>query len=575
MAPAHAAQIARDGREEGAQTRVRLEPSGVGSVDYQFRYRVVHGAVHAIDIFGVDPAAMIEPRVLVSGDDGREVMARAERGNQGGVHLVVDDAKGLTRGVFNFEVHWQIDLLVTGSLSRHDTGAIFVWSSPRAIDGFDGARTVFEFPAAPDVPRPISAATGVTDDATGAIVRRSASFDELELVIPHVSPGEVTVSTIRLDPRAFPGAATSLPLPKSHAAVTDESNRVTWAILGTALGLVAFLFSLAMSHVNRAVSAACRAWGAPKPRGVVPVPDAVRIALGGLSFATGIGLQAYGEYTSGAACVALATLLSAIRPPLAPPCARGPGSWAALTLEQVKSSDGRDPSLQPATTRMRYAAVAALGILAIAGVALGRWLGFEDSWLPALDVAPAIPLLLSGVRSQPRGQSSAVDWIMDAYRKLRRSAEIRAVLWGRIAGERAAADELRVLVMPKCPLAGLLGIELGLAWSATPSGWLGTPEVLVRVRADSPASAALSSALAKVRTVSGRHPDERVARLIPRTPTLSSALTVLRAAATHMTDRRTCCASPWKAPERRRPAEFLPSISAPIGASSRGIGVTA
>ena len=62
-------------------------------------------------------------------------------------------------------------------------------------------------------------------------------------------------------------------------------------------------------------------------------------------------------------------------------------------------------------------------------------------------------------------------------------------------------------------MPGVLGIELGLAWSATPVGWSGAPEVLARVLDGSAAAARLARELPGMRAVPGRRPDERVIRL--------------------------------------------------------------
>jgi hypothetical protein len=577
-APAAAIQAWKEGREEGAQARVHVEPNGVAQVSFQLRYRVVRGPLHALEVFGIADAADVDPRVVVSADDGRELMAHADRAPQGGVRLVLDDSRGLPHGAFTFDLRWQSDLLRTGALSRRDSGWTFTWSSPRPLDGFDSARTVFEFPSAPDPPQTISAITGATDDIPGAVLRRSGPYDEMEIVTPHVSPGQALVSTLRLDERALALVAPPPPLASPRGSSQDP-DPVRGAVFGAVLALLALSLSLALAKANRTLADACAARGVGQPGGLLPIPHGVRIVLGGLSFAAGVGLQAREEYTAGAACVALATVFAAIRPPIASAVARGPGRWLPLGPERANLPHEHGIAAWPnLRTRAGRAVAGVFGVLVVAGVLVARCLEAPDPWLVALDAAPFVPLLAlgRGVCARPAEGRSAVPWLMKALGRLRRFGELHTVLWGRVAGARGAADELRVLAIPRAPLPGLVGIELGLAWSATPGGWSSSPEVLVRVRAESPASEALSRALPRLRTLPGRRYDERVARLVPRLPSRSCAITLVVAVAARMTERRVAPnARTWTSPERRRDPGLRPSHSVPLHASSPGTGVAA
>jgi hypothetical protein len=577
-APAAAIQAWKEGREEGSQTRVQVEPNGVAQVGFQIRYRVVHGPLHALEVFGIAGAADVDPRVVVSADDGRELTAHADRTSHDGVRLVLDDSRGLPRGVFTFDLRWQCDLLRSGALSRRDSGWTFTWSSPRSLDGFDSARTVFEFPAAPDAPQTISAATGASDEVPGAVLRRSGPYDEMEIVTPHVSPGQALVSTMRLDERALALPAPPPPLASPHGP-SEDSDPVRGAVFGAGLALLALSLSLALARANRTLAEACAARGVAHPGGLLPVPHAVRIVLSGLSLAAGVGLQAREEFTAGGACVALATVFAAIRRPIASPTARGPGRWLPLGPERASLPEERVIASWPnLRTRAGRTVAGIFGVLVVAGVFAARWLEAPDPWLVALDAAPFVPLLVlgRGVYARPAEDPCAVPWIMKAWGRLRRAGELHSVLWGRVAGARGAVDELRVLAIPRAPLAGLVGIEIGLAWSATPGGWSSSPEVLVRVRSESPASEALSRAFPRLRTLPGRRNDERVARLVPRLPSRSCAVALVAAVGARMTDRRVAPnARTWTAPERRREPGLQPTHSAAVRASSPGTGVAA
>jgi hypothetical protein len=200
--------------------------------------------------------------------------------------------------------------------------------------------------------------------------------------------------------------------------------------------------------------------------------------------------------------------------------------------------------------------------LVVACATAAHRFGAEAPWLVALDAAALVPLFTTGLASQlpPHGGRSAVPWIARAFCRLRSAQALRVAPWARIAdsGESQAAldsvDELRVLVLPRAAMPGVVGIELGLAWSSTPVGWTSSPEVLARVLDGSAAAAKLASETAGVRVVPGRRPNERVAVLVPRSPTRSGAVALVRAVAAALTDRRVAYPPKvWTAPERRAP----------------------
>jgi hypothetical protein len=87
-------------------------------------------------------------------------------------------------------------------------------------------------------------------------------------------------------------------------------------------------------------------------------------------------------------------------------------------------------------------------------------------------------------------------------------------------------------------MPGVIGLEVGLAWSSTPVGWAATPEVLVRVLEGSAAAGRLSRSLPHLRGVPGRGLHERVLRMLPRTPTRTSTLALVRGLAEALMDRR-------------------------------------
>ncbi len=124
--------------------------------------------------------------------------------------------------------------------------------------------------------------------------------------------------------------------------------------------------------------------------------------------------------------------------------------------------------------------------------------------------------------------------------------------WGRVIVDGSTIDELRLLVLPRIAMPGVIGIELGLAWTSAQTGWVSSPEILVRVLEGSAAAAKLSQTSAASQSVPGRRSDERVVRLAPLRPTLDGAVAVTSSAADLLTDRRLeLPAREWTASERR------------------------
>jgi hypothetical protein len=551
----------QEAHQTGDDVAVRIDAGGVAEVTHQIRWHVVRGPLKSIDVVHVDPSATLEADVSIAAEDGRALLAHAARRDDRTVRITVDEPRSLMRGNFTFDVRWRIDLVAAQSLTRDGATWRLAWSSPVATDGFDAARTVLDFPAAPDAPQPILADTGAVDDGAVSTLRREPGRDVLELVRPHVARGEAPAWTVRVDPRALLQVSDPRLRPTEPVA-PPEPDRVREVAMGVGLVALALLFGLGVQRRARVFGTACAARGA-MPRGLLPLPDGARATLGGTALAAGVALELYGRPTLGAACVALATLAASLCAPSSRPAARGPGRWLALRPEEA---------FPPPAGTWTADLLAALGLLALvaAGAMVARRFDHEAPWLVALDATALVPLLVTGRASQlpPHGARNAAPWLSRLFLALRRAPELRVSPWARVPLEGDAPDELRLLVLPRAAMPGLLGIELGLSWSATPVGWSSAPEVLARVLEGSAAAAKLTHDLPSARAIPGRRPDERVVRLLPREPDRRSALALARSLVDALTDRRaTLPPIAWSAPERRivrprPPAQGSPAVAA-------------
>jgi hypothetical protein len=552
----------QEAHQTGQEVTAQVDPSGNAAVNVRVRWHIVRGPLKSIDLVNVDAAAVLEPNVTILTEGGRALAAHAGRRDEKTVRITVDEPHALMRGNFVFDVRWRVDLNAARALVRDGASWRLTLSEPVAPEGFDGGKTAITLPAAPDAPQPIVADTGAVDDGAVATLHRQTVHDVLELVRPHVARGEAVTWTLRVDRRAFGQVADPHELPAFQAPPTVEPDRIREVSLAAGLGAMALAFGLVVAHKSRVFAAACAACGA-RGRGLLPLPDAARAVLAGVALAAGVGLQiaVEGAMTAGAICIALATLAASLRAPNARPAARGPGRWLALRPEDAFARRGasRHHWLDPGSNAGRAAALLFAALVMTGAVAAHR-VAAEGPWLVVLDSAALVPLFATGLSSQlpPHAGRSAAPWIARAFRRLRATHSLRVAPWARIAdaGDSPAAldsvDELRLLVLPRAAMPGVVGIELGLAWSSTPVGWASSPEVLARVLDGSAAAAKLASDAVGVRVVPGRRPNERVAVLVPRSPTRASAVALVRAVAAALTDRRVAYpAKFWTAPERR------------------------
>ena len=526
----------QESHQLGDDVEVRVDPDGKAAIRHSLRWHVVRGPLKSIDLANLDPMGEIDPEVAVAAEDGRALGAHASRVTERDgsvVRITVDEPRALLRGNFSFALNVRADLVASHAITRDGATWRMGWSAPVAVDGFDGARTLFVLPAAPDPPRPIVADTGAVDDSVVTALHRGVTQDSLELVRPHVARGEAVSWTLRLDPRALPKVVDPRLRTQPIARLAAEPDRLH------AAGLLVGLFAVALLY----------GWAAlrrgPGTRGGWV---AARGALAGLAAAAGIGLEVEAEPTAGAVCVAIAVLAASMRGPDGKPGPRGPGRWLVVRPEEAFAGP---------PDRRRSLALAAMG-LAVIGAIVAR-MPAELAWQVALDASLLVPLLLprGGEPPGPVCLRASAQWLERVCRKLlpASGAPLRVLPWARVPVDSSRIEELRLLVLPRLSMPGVLGLEVGLAWASTPLGLAASPEVLARVLDGSPAALRLSNELPRARALPGRRPEERVVRMLPRVPTHAGTAGLVRELAQTLTDRRVSLPSPtragWVVEERR------------------------
>ena len=560
----------QEAHQVGGDVLIHVEPDGQASLRETVRWHVVRGPVHWIDLDNVEADAVLDPAVAIAAEDGRSLTGHVDRRDAHAVRVTVDDPRSFMRGDFTFDVRWRVDWVRSGAIVRDGAAWRVTWSSPLASDGLDLVRTTLDLPAAPQPPVVILGDTGAIDDSALSTLRREPARDVLEILRPHVGRGESVAWTLRIDPHALPAVVDPrLRLPPPPPAPEPDRVREVSSLAG--LAALALAFGLLVATKGRAFASACSAQRV-RARAVIGLPDGVRAIAAGLALATGVGLQLFGDPTVGCLLVALATLAAASRPPKARLPARGPGRWLALRPDEAFSSAPAPghwlDTGTPSGRRAAWLAAGLVGLLAIGS----RHFGAQGPWVTLLDATALVPLFVTGRASDllPTGARGAGPWLAPLFAKLRTVAALRVAPWARVVLGGSAVDELRLLVLPRAVMPGVVGIEIGRAWSTTPSGWAASPEVLVRVLEGSSAAAKLAQVIPRARSFSGRRGDERVVRLRPRLGTRASTLALTRGLAEAFTDRRsTAPAQAWKGPTERRVARPIPPASAPQMAAAK------
>ncbi len=550
----------REAHLAGDEARVHVDARGIASIEHLLKWRVVHGPLESIDLAGVDVGAVLEPAASVRTEDGHDLTAHVLRGDDSVVHVVLDSPRALTRGVATFDVRWQIDLVATHAIVPDGESWRLSWSLPVAVNGFDLPRILLDLPAAPEPPRSLGGDLSAPEQGGGETdtLRRDGDRDILEIVRPYAAHGESLAGAIRLDPRALPEVSDPSLRPVARPPPSGEPRR--WESGGWvgAAGLLGIAFGLLVARRDRAFVAACAA-GRASVRGLVPVSNGVRAALAGLTLAAGVMFQILEQPIAGGLLLAACVLCAALRGARGAPVARGPGQWFP-----VRPEDAFQPSRWASLRRLPWRAmVAGLGIVGVAWAA-GR-LSAQGPWLVVVDSAPFVALFATGRRSQLASVDLQVAGrlLRKAFARLKKTRGLRVMAWGRV-GLDGAIDELRLRVLPQAAVPGVVGIEMGHAWSRTLAGWAPAPEVMVRILEGSAAAAKIEQAMPDAMPVPGRRAQERVVRLVPKTPTDSACEALVRRAADILTDRRVGSSSHrQEGTERRKP------LHVPAGTAAR------
>ncbi len=559
LAIARPVEAANDAHFGGDDVRVTVDEAGVARVEHAISYRVTGSLPNGFDLTAVQPEAIVDPLAPVALDGETTNAARVERKGERALRVSLDGAprKPGSHAVFVVRVSYTVDLVRARELTVDAGGAMWrlAWTGPEASEGYDDARAVFDLPAAPTEPRPLAADGAVGEDGRVVTLRRGAQRDELEMVRPHVARAEAATWALRVDPRAFPRVTDPslrppAPQREERAPARGVSAWLVAIVAGAIFGALIAGRGARFGRLLRARGLLSRAAFGGSP--------VARAWLGGGALATGIACQAFAFHTWGALALIVAMFAAVVRAPRSSAPPRGPGHWLPLAPGEAFARDAERDWFDLATWGGKAA------LLGIAGASVGLGLAlraFDPSltgwvWLAPLDALALLPLFVTGSRAQlPPDRARAPKRRLSAlHRALKRDTALRVAPWARVPVGATIPDELRLLVLPRAAIPGVVGIEVGVAWLATPSGYAPETEVLVRVREATAAAARMVALRPRSRSVHGRKTDERVVRLVPALPTRAGALALVRRLASELRDRRKSLPGVvWSGADRRLP----------------------
>ncbi len=559
----------------GDEVRLLLDKEGTARVEHRITLKVSGGPLRAFDIQGVDKDAVPDPdgyiaplkQALQSSLASAvpvttEILPPESRPRDDGkpaptvLRVRFDADKGLRRGTYMLLVRYRTDLKARGLLKVDGTMGRLDWQGPAWDDGLDSVRATFELPSAPTPPRAFEGTVDPHDEAAPpppsflSTVRRGTERDEIELIRTYAPKGEPVAWSLMVDARAFrtapPAAAakSSLPVPEAAKSfLTPDRER---SLILVAAGAGFLVFSLLVAWKAREAARVARAAGT-EARPLLRVPLFVRSAGAGLALVAGIGLElTLRDPTLGAVLVALATALAAHRTPHwnHASAMRKPGRWLPVAeREAFREPPRRRGAYLDVSTREGKVIFLALVAAAAAGaVAVWRTEPYY-AYLMALDMAPLLAIFGTGRMSElpPDPAAAPAGFLRGvARRSLKllqaKGVEARAIGRVRIPDGSPDADELRLGLVPKTPLAGFLGIEVGVVYVPGAGGPIGLPEVLLRVTVGSACEAAMENLARHGKSMRGRKANERVVLFMPRLPTArmtaAIAAALVRAAAT-------------------------------------------
>ncbi len=516
---------------------VELSPDGTAVVSHELLLRVRGGPLKDFTLQGVDPDA-----VPVGGAS----LTRARSGQAAGPPIPLEPAfdeskatfeiagkRGVRTGTYVVRFAYRTNFRTRELLRRSGDWVDLRWDGLSFDDGIDSLSTTFVVPRGKQAPRlPESA----DDDTVGMVVTeqgvflselsRGADRDRFTLTRPHVAKGEQVTWSVRLSAEQFDAASVEVAADEPSAVTPDPPPAVTapkalsapyWMWGTSLLAGIGFALLVALRQRLGASSFVFRVHPRVRYLGLL-------LCMGG---SVALALVSENASLAGVLLVGamLLTLQKSRRPPIEP---KGPGRWRQVDLEQVEL-----PKL-PKLSGFRWLdASSGVGLVVFAAAVIAftvaglRLLGTSPyhSAMTLVYSTALVPLFFTlGAPHHRSLVEEQCEFLLRLAKRLRRRSALSVQAVGRYGLDAVLPDELRLRVSFAEPRGGLASIEVGLGFVDTSLRRLLVPAVIVRVREDSPAHAALPRDAHWSR---GRTAEERVAVIRTPLPFLSSCVDTL------------------------------------------------
>ena len=502
---------------------LEVEKTGSAKVSHLIALKIRGGPLKTWALQGVDADAEPLPDASVVNTSGAHSIRRElalTRGDDSSLQIDIADDKGLKQGTYLLQFAYRTDLRNAKMVRPRGPWLELGWIGPRFPNGLDGAKVTFRLPAASTSPRlpeldidpDLPTLEGAPVDSFVSTVRRNTAFDEIDLVRAHVALGEPVLWRLWASPAAFDGAlapVAAAPIDRAMPSpiATNKASGWTWIVIAFS---AAILWITALLAKLRLHGADCRVEQVT-PAAVLPLHPVLRVTASGFFVAAAILMAwTWQAPTAAILCITGAMLCAAQKAPRRAPSLRGPGAWLPLTDSEAFKR--MRPPLRGRAfdiTRWQGRVVLSLWFVltAVAMLVVSRSSSYDAALLGLMSPLP-LPLFLTarGTQLPTTDRQRAADWLSTLHRRLTRSQGLKVIAWARFPDGEAIPDELRLRVIPPCPVAGFIALEV--AYQRACENEEATAGLVLRAVEGGPVQQLQRGQLVWQR---GRRPDERVA----------------------------------------------------------------
>lgn len=526
---------------------VEVQRDGRATVTHDVLLRVRGGPLQHLSLTGVDTDAVpLGDATLTSARSGEAagppMLVNTEYDGEQ-AHFQLTLKKGVRSGSYLLRFSYQTDLKQHGKLIATADGAVIRWPGLLFDDGIDSMQTTFVLPKGERPPH----LPGASNEHTAGMVAtgegvflselmQTGTSERLQLTRPHVARGERVTWQVAMDaerfdqlpnarPDALASSASAVARTTPQASPPRSSSHTAWfwcAFGGLMLSLLVFI-----KHRQGHTAF------------LVPMRTSLRLtaifsSMSG-SLACALVFESAGLAGTGLFIAMSLMLQRPVREPLAP---RGPGRWKSVDLERIEAVGAvtsRKIRWLDAGSGTGFALFVACAVaLTVVGLRLLGQSPYHSAMTLVYSTA-LVPLFFTlGATGQRSLLEEQCEFLTRLARRLQRRSTLTTEAIGRFSLDAERPDDLRLrLVLPNA-LDGLVSFEVGLGFVDTTLRRLLVPALVVRVREDSRAHAALPRDGHWSR---GRTPEERVVVIRSPLPLISSCIETLQQTAMALQQR--------------------------------------